>query len=74
MEFDFSKLIGRIHEILGSEQEFVRRMGFSTPTKIARLTNKSPFKLPEIIRCCEILSIPIEEIPDYFFVKIVRKD
>lgn len=67
MQFDHSKLRGRIREKLGTEQEFQKRMGFSKFTTTNRLNGASFFKTDEIKLACVILDIPASEIPAYFF-------
>ena len=73
IEFDLSKLRGRIREILGSEQEYQRKMGFSNFKRDHRLNGKSYFSQDEIQLTCKLLSIEPNEIPEYFFKIKVRK-
>lgn len=73
IEIDHSKLRGRIKEVLGSEKEYASRMGFSTFTATTKLNGKSDFKTNEIIKSCQILKIPMEQVDAYFFSQKVRK-
>lgn len=72
LEFDRSKLRGRIKEILGSENVYQEKMNFSNHKRSSRLTGKSYFNQDEIVKSCEILQIDPKDIPDYFFKKKVR--
>lgn len=67
IRFDSSKLRGRIVEKLGTIQEFAKQMGLSQPTIIEKLKGCVDFKVSEIVKACEILEIPSDEIKDYFF-------
>lgn len=70
-DFDFSKLRGKIRETCESETVFGCKMGWSLPTTSAKLNGKNDFKQSEIIRACDILDIPYQFIPVYFFTKKV---
>lgn len=73
MEFDYSKLLGRIKE-KGFTQESLAKFIEITPGVMSmKLNNLSPFKQREIIMICEALDIPIIEIGEYFFTLKVRK-
>lgn len=73
VQFDLSKMRGRIREKLGTEQEFQKRMGFSKFKTTNRLNGQSFFKADEIDLACEILEISPAEIPAYFFTPKVLK-
>ena len=70
--FDYSKLLGRIKEICGTQKEFADRIGMSLTAVNERLRNKRDFTCTDICRACEVLFIPHEEIPAYFFVLKVQ--
>jgi len=72
MEFDFSKLRGRIVEQFGSCRSFCRATGFTPGTLSARLNGVIAFKADEIRRICEVLQIPDAEVVAYFFTPKVR--
>lgn len=67
MAFDYSKLLGRITEKMGTQVNFTKRMRLSERTISLKLNEKVPLKQDEIIRASEILDIPKEEISAYFF-------
>ncbi len=73
VEFDYSKLRGRIKEILGTETEFAKRLNLSTVSVSARLNNKVGFSEKEILSCCEILKIPVKSVIEYFFIQKLKK-
>ena len=68
MQFDYSKLTGKIVEILGDKKTLAERMGISYMTMMNRMHSRRPFDQREILEVCELLGINRSEIPDYFFV------
>ena len=67
MEFDFSKLKGRIVEKYNSQAKFAEALGVVPLTVSRKMTNENPFTSKEIVKWCELLEIAISEIPLYFF-------
>ena len=69
MQFDFSKLRGRIIERYGSCAAFASDMGKSSVWVSSRLNNVVHWAADEIAEAIkpERLDIPPEEIPAYFF-------
>lgn len=67
MMFDYSKLRGRIREKMKSEAAFAEAMGLSSVSMSAKLNSKVPWTDKEIKKACELLDIPSEFIPVYFF-------
>jgi len=72
VEFDYSKLRGKIREF-GRQDEFAEALEISTTTLSERLNNKSEFTQKEINKACEILKISTDEIPAYFFTPKVKE-
>ena len=72
MEYDYSKLLGRIKEICGGQLEFSKRMGLSERTVSLKLNNKIPWKQPEMEKAAQVLQFPISEIQIYFFALKVQ--
>lgn len=71
MEFDYSKLRGRIVEKYKTIGNFCDAFGI-TPTGMSeKLNNKARFKQTDIIRIMEMLDITRAEIPEYFFTRKV---
>lgn len=69
MEYDFSKLRGRIKEKLKSEARFAEKIEISSASLSSKFNNRSDFSASEISKAVEedVLDIPISEIGEYFF-------
>lgn len=72
MAYNYSKLLGRIVEICGTQAMFAEKIGLSERSVSLKLNNKIPWKQTEISRACEILDIPVTEIQSYFFTLVVQ--
>lgn len=72
MEYDYSKLLGRIKEKCGGQTEFAQKMELSERTVSLKLNNKIPWKQTEITKAAKILGFSIEEIQSYFFTLKVQ--
>lgn len=72
MSFDYSKLDGRITEIFGTRYAFAKQMEFSERTLSLKMNGKIEWKQTEMHKACELLNIPVEEIPVYFFTLNVQ--
>ncbi len=69
MEFNHSKLIGRIVEKFGSQRGLCAYIGWTESKLSARLNNSVQFDAEEIMMLAapDVLDIPMEEITAYFF-------
>ena len=67
MEFDYSKLRGRIVEKYRSQRELSKAIGVSEKTLSNKINNIIFFKQDDIMLICGRLEIPVNEISDYFF-------
>lgn len=67
MEFNHSKLLGRITEKYGSQAALAAKIGWTESKLSARLNNKVQLDAEEIYLLSATLDIPTEEIPVYFF-------
>ena len=67
MAFNYSKLLGRIVEICGTQANFAEAMSLSERTISLKLNNKINWKQSEIEQACSVLQIPYCDIPAYFF-------
>lgn len=69
MNFDHSKLAGRIVEKFGSQRNLAIAIDWTESRLSARMNNTVQFDADEIIMLCapNVLDIPTEEIPAYFF-------
>ena len=72
IEYDYSKLIGRIIEKFGSQKKFAPAVRLSERSLSLKLNGLVPFKQPEIDKSAELLSIPEKEIGLYFFTRKVQ--
>lgn len=70
-EFDYSMLKGKIIEVYGSGERFATALGISAVTLSNKMNNLVGWKQKEIVAICELLDIPTEFIPVYFFTKKV---
>lgn len=71
IQYDYSKLKGRIKEVCGTQDALASRIGLGRVTLSQRLNNLSNFSQSEIAKMTKELNIPNEEIPVYFFTTIV---
>ena len=67
MKFDYRRLKGRIKEMHGTQNEFAEAVGLSFVSISKKLNNLRQFKQSDIDKITEVLNIPKEEIPIYFF-------
>ena len=67
MEFDFSKLLGRIVEKFGTRSAFAATMGLAESALSNRLSSKTHFDADEIYLACQLLDIEPQDISVYFF-------
>lgn len=73
MEFDYSKLNGRIVEVFGTQFNFSIAMGLSERSISLKLNNKVAWKNTEIAKAAKLLKIKHSEIPKYFFRILVHE-
>lgn len=69
MEFDHSKLLGRIIEKFGSQRALCAHIGWTESRLSARLNNLVQFDAEEmyLLARADVLDIPAEEFSVYFF-------
>lgn len=67
MVFDYSKLRGLAKEKGKTQEAIAAVAGMREATFSQKINNSSEFKQGEILRVCEILDIPHEQIHAYFF-------
>ena len=73
MMFNYAKLRGRIKEIFDTENAFAKNLGISQTSLSQKLNNKVEFTQKEIEKAIELLHIPKEEIPMYFFTPLIQE-
>lgn len=74
IEFDYSKLVGRIVEKFGTRSAFAEAAGMADSVVSYRLNNKTRWTMDEIARIIlpDCLDIATEEIGVYFYTPKVR--
>lgn len=73
MNFDYSKLRGKIKEVFGTQDKFAAALGIGRVSLSQRLNNNLDFSSTEIFTSCKLLDISAETIPQYFFTPDVQK-
>lgn len=71
--FDYSKLKGKIVEVLGNQSNYAKALGLSETSITNKLNNAVYFTQGEIITSVEVLHINLEDISTYFFTQKVEK-
>ena len=51
----------------GTLQNFADVSGISYGSLVRKLSNKTEFTRLEMVKCCELLDMPIERIGEFFF-------
>lgn len=69
--FDYSKLKGRIKEVLGTQEIYAEKIGLSRTSLSLRLSGKLDFTQEEMMASCGALQFEPSEIPMYFFTLAV---
>lgn len=67
MEFNYSRLSGRIVEKYGTHTAFAKAMGYTKQTFSLKMNNKVRFTSDDIVKAVDLLDILPEEIGVYFF-------
>lgn len=71
MDYDYSKLKGKIREVYGTDAAFGKAMGLGRTSLSQKLNNKSEWAQDEMEKAMELLNIPRASIRAYFFTHIV---
>lgn len=71
MEFEYSKLKGRIIEKFDSYGNFAKVMGFTKSQLSNRLNNVYEWRQEDIHRAAELLEL--DNLKEYFFTKVSEK-
>ena len=67
MDYDYSKLNGKIREVYGTQRAFAEDMGIAPVTMSLKLNNKSEWTQAEMELAMELLTIPRTKVKEYFF-------
>lgn len=63
---DYSELKGKIRAVFTTQEAFADAMGMSRTAINQRLTGAVEWKSHEMVKACELLSIPLESAYIYF--------
>ena len=69
---NYSKLRGKIREVLGSEALLAQKLGINAGTLSVKLNGRTGFSQKEIVAVCDILGLDLTEMPDYFFSEVSK--
>ena len=72
MQFDYSKLLGRIKERGHTQKSLSEEVGISESTMSLKLNNEAFFGQKEMLKICDVLGLSYTEIGAYFFTPKVR--
>lgn len=64
---NYNKLRGRIRECYGRQGDFAAAMDMSEATLSKKLCGGTEWTRPEMELACQLLGVPIVELPVYFF-------
>lgn len=67
MQFNYSKLLGRMRECGLTQKDVADHIGVSATTLSQKLNHKARFNADEIDAICKLLDIAKEDIGAYFF-------
>lgn len=67
MSLKYAKLRGRIVEKFGSQDAFREQVGISKTAMSKKMTGKTGFSQKDIIKWCELLSIDLKQVGEYFY-------
>lgn len=73
MEFDYSKLLGRIREYGYTQKTLAAAVEMSVSQLNQCLKNKANFKHSKILAICKVLDISLGEIGAFFYALKTRK-
>ena len=73
MCFDYSKLLGKIKEVYGTQEKFAKALNLGRVSLSHRLNNKLDFSQTEMKLSAKLLGFKENEIPIYFFNRKVQK-
>lgn len=67
MDYDYSKLRGKIRETYGTDAAFAEAMGMGRVSLSLKLNNKSEWAQDEMEKAMTLLNIPRQSVRAYFF-------
>lgn len=69
MNYNYSKLLGRIKECGLTQEKLAKVIGKNKSTISAKINNQFSFTQDEMDAICRVLDIPNDEIGEYFFAR-----
>ena len=66
-EYNYGKLLGRMRERGETQESLAKKVGISATSMNLSVNNKRDFRQDEMLKVCEELEIPPQEIGAYFF-------
>lgn len=67
MKYNYSRLLGKIKENYGTQENFAKALGIGRVSLSQRLNSKLEFSQNEINKSIELLGLDPLDIPAYFF-------
>ena len=67
MNYDYSKLKGKIREVYGTDAAFAKAMDMGRASLSLKLNNKSEWAQDEMEKAMALLNIPRQSVRTYFF-------
>lgn len=74
MNYDYSKLKGKIKELGVTQNEFAKQIGITEQSLILRFKNQRRFRQEEMQKTMELFDEPIKNVHIYFFTQKVQKN
>lgn len=74
MNYDYSKLKGKIRELGMTQNEYAQKIGITEQTLNLRFKNKRRFRQEEMQKTMELFEEPVKNVHIYFFVQKVQKN
>lgn len=71
--FNYDRLRNRIKEIVGTQDNFAKKIGLGRVSVSQSLNNQREFSAGEMLKAAQVLQFSTEEIPTYFFSEEVQK-
>ena len=68
MDYNYSKLLGRIKEKGFTQETLAAEVPMDRGVLSLKLNNKRAFKMKDIEGICRVLDIDLENVGEYFFV------
>lgn len=67
MDYDYSKLSGKIKEVFGTQEAFAKAMDMGKTTVSLKMNNHTEWTQAEMTKAMDLLRIPHTSVRAYFF-------